>query len=80
MFVRTCALEMIRCQEIDTIVIPDVCERFSDRGKLYTPVFDKIQPPLKCPLKKVQIRVRTDDSNSWNDFRLILNFSINCQN
>lgn len=66
MFVYRCSLIENRCGEIDTYAIPKVCERFADRASLYTGIFDYIQPPLQCPIKKVRVISSRAELNSIN--------------
>lgn len=53
MYVSRCSLSMMHCEDITTVAVPNICERFSDRDMLWTPIFDQMQPPLKCPIRKV---------------------------
>lgn len=56
MFVSRCSMSMMHCEEIETFAVPDVCEKLLERGVLWTPIFNQIKPPLKCPFKRVSHR------------------------
>lgn len=53
MYASSCSLSMTECEDIDTIAIPNVCGRLTDRNAVWTPTFDLIKPPLRCPLRQV---------------------------
>jgi hypothetical protein len=43
-----CSLDMKNCEHFSVINIREICKKFVD--PMYTGLFGKISPPLKCPL------------------------------
>lgn len=53
MYVKICSLNMLKCQDLETIDVPDVCGKLNMRNAIWTPFIDKFQPTIKCPFSKV---------------------------
>jgi hypothetical protein len=45
-----CSLDMKNCEYFNVINLKEICKKFVDINPIYTSVFGKISPPLKCPL------------------------------
>lgn len=52
MLILVCALDKRHCSDV-TLTQANVCKRFADRGVIWSPFFDSISPPFRCPLHKV---------------------------
>lgn len=46
-----CSLDMKTCEKFTGVNVPDICKKFVDKNAFYSPVFEKIKPPFRCPLK-----------------------------
>jgi hypothetical protein len=45
-----CSLDMKTCEQFSVFNIRELCKKFVDINPIYTSLFGKISPPLKCPL------------------------------
>lgn len=41
------------CDGSETLKVNDVCDRFSEKNAIWTPLMKVIKPKLLCPIKKV---------------------------
>ncbi|CRK89252.1 CLUMA_CG003011, isoform A [Clunio marinus] len=46
-----CSLDMKNCEKHLNFSFKDVCRRFEEKHMFYSAIFDRIAPPLICPLK-----------------------------
>lgn len=54
MFLSFCSLTRpTHCTNVEPDHVPNVCDKISARNALWTRFIDLIQPPLKCPIRKV---------------------------
>jgi hypothetical protein len=45
-----CSLDMKNCEYFQTFNLKEMCKKYVDKNIVYRMVFDKISPPMKCPL------------------------------
>lgn len=72
MYVQKCSMDMMRCEKIETVGVPDVCGKLAARGALWSSFVDRFVPPLKCPLRKV-IEIQNAQSQIKHTNVLLLN-------
>lgn len=74
MYVQKCSMDMMQCEKIEMVGVPDVCGKLDARGALWTTFVDRFVPPLKCPLRKV-FEIRNAQSRSkQTNFVLLIRF------
>lgn len=49
---------MTPCENFDTFSIPDICKIMSMENQLWSDMWAKIEPKLKCPINKSSMKIR----------------------
>lgn len=53
MNVTRCSFSRFKCEDIETVATPNVCDKINSPNTVWAPVVDMVQPRLKCPIKTV---------------------------
>ncbi|CRK88020.1 CLUMA_CG001806, isoform A [Clunio marinus] len=46
-----CSLNMTACEKYPIVSLRNFCQRFNEKDKVYSAIFDNIQPRIQCPIK-----------------------------
>lgn len=54
---RRCDFKKVHCDDFGIFVIPDLCNTFEQRNKIWSDIVAHTKPRPKCPLKKGNLQI-----------------------